>query len=122
MSSDVTLKMDQIRKTFPGVIALDDIHLDLRRGEVHVLLGENGAGQSTLVKILSGAPQKTAGRIYLFGNETDVRSPRRAQQLGISIIYQELNLVPHLSVSASNMHTNCLTARLSPNTSPQKSR
>jgi len=97
MSEDFILKMDNIRKTFPGVIALDDIHFDLRRGEVHVLLGENGAGKSTLVKILSGAHQKTAGAIYLSGKETDVRSPRHAQQLGISIIYQELNLVPHLS-------------------------
>ena len=84
---------------FPGVIALDDIHFDLRAGEVHVLLGENGAGKSTLVKILSGAHQKTAGQIYLFGKETDVRSPGHAQQLGISIIYQELNLVPHLSAA-----------------------
>jgi ribose transport system ATP-binding protein len=97
MSSDVILRMDNIHKTFSGVIALDDIHFDLRAGEVHVLLGENGAGKSTLVKILSGAHKKTAGRIYLFGNETDVRSPRHAQQLGISIIYQELNLVGHLS-------------------------
>jgi len=99
MTEDAILKMEHIRKVFPGVIALDDIHFDLRAGEVHVLLGENGAGKSTLVKILSGAHQKTAGQIYLFGKETDVRSPGHAQQLGISIIYQELNLVPHLSAA-----------------------
>jgi len=99
MAEDFILKMEHIRKTFPGVIALDDIHFDLRRGEVHVLLGENGAGKSTLVKILSGAHQKTAGAIYLSGKETDVRSPKHAQHLGISIIYQELNLVGHLSAS-----------------------
>lgn len=99
MADDVILKMEHIRKVFPGVIALDDIHFDLRAGEVHVLLGENGAGKSTLVKILSGAYQKTAGKIHLSGKETNIRSPKHAQQSGISIIYQELNLVPHLSAA-----------------------
>lgn len=99
MSDDVILKMEHVRKAFPGVVALDDIHFDLRAGEVHVLLGENGAGKSTLVKILSGAHQKTAGAIYLFGDETTIRSPKHAQQSGISIIYQELNLVGHLSAA-----------------------
>ena len=89
--------MNGVRKTFPGVVALDDIHFELRKGEVHILLGENGAGKSTLVKILSGAYQMTAGRISIHGEETDIRSPKHAQQLGISIIYQELNLVPNLS-------------------------
>jgi ribose transport system ATP-binding protein len=99
MGSDVILKMNHIRKTFPGVIALDDIHFELRRGQVHVLLGENGAGKSTLVKILSGAYQKTQGEIILYGKQTNIRNPKHAQQLGISIIYQELNLVPYLSVA-----------------------
>lgn len=93
--------MQRIRKTFPGVVALDNVSFELRKGEVHVLLGENGAGKSTLMKILSGAYQKSEGEILIDGQEVDVRSPRDAQGLGISIIYQELNLVPHLSAAAN---------------------
>lgn len=93
------LQMQRIRKIFPGVAALDDVNFDLRRGEVHVLLGENGAGKSTLMKILSGAYQKTAGQIFLDGREVEIASPRQSQELGISIIYQELNLVPSLSAA-----------------------
>ncbi len=97
MKNDTVLEMNHIRKTFPGVVALDDVRFELRRGEVHILLGENGAGKSTLVKILSGAYQKTAGQIILNGLETDIKNPRHAQELGIAIIYQEFNLVPQLS-------------------------
>jgi ribose transport system ATP-binding protein len=97
--NDIILSMEHIRKEFPGVVALDDVHFDLRRGEVHVLLGENGAGKSTLVKILSGAYRKTSGRIRLKGDVTDIHSPHHAQELGISIIYQEFNLVPQLSAA-----------------------
>ena len=93
----VILETHHICKRFPGVVALDDVHFDLRKGEVHVLLGENGAGKSTFVKILSGAYQKTSGQILLNGHETDIKNPKDAQEAGISIIYQELNLVPHLS-------------------------
>src|ERR1044071_1918422 len=92
------LEMREIRKTFPGVVALDGVDFELRRGEVHILLGENGAGKSTLMKILSGAYQKTAGRITLDGDEVEIRNPAHAQGLGVSTIYQEFNLVPHLSV------------------------
>jgi ribose transport system ATP-binding protein len=70
----------------------------LRRGEVHILLGENGAGKSTLMKILSGAYQKSAGQIILESREVEIRNPKHAQTLGISTIYQEFNLIPHLSV------------------------
>lgn len=97
--NDIILKMEHIRKEFPGVIALDNVHFDLRQGEVHVLLGENGAGKSTLVKILSGAYRKTSGKIRLNGEETEIQNPHHAQELGISIIYQEFNLVPHLSAA-----------------------
>ncbi|MFB0516470.1 MAG: sugar ABC transporter ATP-binding protein [Candidatus Neomarinimicrobiota bacterium] len=97
MKNDTVLEMRHIRKTFPGVVALDDVRFELERGEVHILLGENGAGKSTLVKILSGAYQKTGGQIILNGRETNIRSPRHAQELGIAIIYQEFNLVPQLS-------------------------
>jgi len=98
MTSDTILELNHISKTFPGVVALDDVHFDLRKGEVHVLLGENGAGKSTLVKILSGAYQKTSGTILLNQQEIHIKNPKHSQELGISTIYQELNLVPHLSV------------------------
>ena len=98
MEKDVVLRMKDIQKVFPGVIALDDVDFELRRGEVHVLLGENGAGKSTLIKILSGAYQKTKGQIWLEGSDIEIRNPRHAQALGISTIYQELNLIPHLTV------------------------
>ena len=93
------LEMRGIRKTFPGVVALDGVDLTLHAGEVHMLLGENGAGKSTLMKILSGAYHKDAGTIRLHGEEVDIQSPRDALTRGIRLIYQELNLVPHLSVA-----------------------
>ncbi len=96
---NIILQMQHIRKVFPGVVALDDVQFDLHWGEVHVLLGENGAGKSTLIKILSGAYRKTAGQVVLQGRPTEIRNPRHAQDLGISVIYQELNLVPHLSAT-----------------------
>jgi len=91
--------MHGIRKAFPGVVALDGVDLTLHRGEVHMLLGENGAGKSTLMKILSGAYRKDEGRIAVDGKDVEIQSPRDALALGIRVIYQELNLVPHLSVA-----------------------
>lgn len=99
MADNLVLQMRNIRKIFPGVVALDDVDLDLRRGEVHILLGENGAGKSTLMKILSGAYQKDGGQILLDGREIEIKNPRHSRELGIGIIYQELNLVPHLSAA-----------------------
>jgi ribose transport system ATP-binding protein len=91
--------MDAISKDFPGVHALSDCRFDLRAGEVHALVGENGAGKSTLMKILAGVYRMDAGRIRLKGSDVDIASPRAAQQLGISIIHQELSLVPDLTVA-----------------------
>ena len=93
------LKMEQIDKQFPGVHALDHIDFDLYEGEVHVLLGENGAGKSTLMKILSGSLPKDEGRIFIRGQEIDHLTPERAQEFGIGMVYQELSLVPHLTVA-----------------------
>jgi ribose transport system ATP-binding protein len=93
------LEMRAIRKSFPGVVALDGVDFDLRAGEVHVLLGENGAGKSTLMKILSGAYTKDAGDIFIDGAPVSIGSPRDAQSLGIATIYQELSLVPQLTVA-----------------------
>ena len=91
--------MRGIRKSFPGVVALAGVDLTLNAGEVHMLLGENGAGKSTLMKILSGAYRKGAGEIFINGAAADIRNPQHALALGIRVIYQELNLVPHLSVA-----------------------
>ena len=94
----VVLELRGVSKRFPGVVALDDVSFDLRRGEVHVLVGENGAGKSTLVKILSGIYQPDAGELRLDGQPVTLRDPHEAQRLGISTVHQELNLVPHLDV------------------------
>ncbi|MDA2925721.1 sugar ABC transporter ATP-binding protein [Acidobacteria bacterium AH-259-G07] len=96
---DAVLEMRGIRKSFPGVLALDNVNFALYPGEVHILLGENGAGKSTLVKILSGAYQKDGGEILIHGQAVEINNPRVAQELGISIIYQEFNLIPHLSAA-----------------------
>jgi len=93
------LEMRGICKAFPGVVALDEVDLTLEAGDVHMLLGENGAGKSTLMKILGGAYRKDAGDILLDGRAVEIGSPRDARALGIRVIYQELNLVPHLSVA-----------------------
>ncbi len=92
------LRMEQITKRFPGVTALGGVSLACDRGEVLALVGENGAGKSTLMKILSGAYRPDAGRIVFQGREIHLASPRQAQQLGIAIIMQEFNLLPHLTV------------------------
>ncbi len=93
------LRMRGIRKSFPGVLALAGVDLDVRRGEVHVLLGENGAGKSTLMKILSGALARDAGTIEIDGRAAALASPRAARDTGIAIIHQELALVPEMTVA-----------------------
>lgn len=96
---NLLLEMRNITKRFPGVLALDKVKLELRYGEVHCLVGENGAGKSTLMKILAGAVPMDEGEIYLEGKKVEIASPFHAQQLGISMIYQEFNLIPYLSVA-----------------------
>jgi len=93
------LRMEQIDKRFPGVHALDHVDFDLLPGEVHVLLGENGAGKSTLMKVLSGSIQSDSGRIMILGKTVHNLSPERARELGIGMVYQDLSLVPALSVA-----------------------
>jgi len=99
MQQNIALNMHGITKRFPGVLALDNAGISVNRGESHALLGENGAGKSTLMKILAGAYTKDAGEIELFGEKVEIGTPHRAQDLGVSIIYQELNLVGALSVA-----------------------
>jgi ribose transport system ATP-binding protein len=97
--SKLLLKMEGISKAFPGVQALSGVEFELNEGEVHALLGENGAGKSTLMKILTGIYQKDAGTIEYQGKNIEVPDTKAAQRLGISIIHQELNLAPHLTVA-----------------------
>jgi len=93
------LVMDGISKAFPGVQALDDVSLTLKKGEILCLVGENGAGKSTLMKILTGVDRPDSGRIILDDKEIQAKSPQHAQSLGISTVYQEINLCPNLSVA-----------------------
>src|SRR4030043_1719742 len=93
------LVMTAICKTFPGVHALDDVDFSLKMGEIHCLIGENGAGKSTLIKVLTGVDYPDAGKITLDGKEIHVRSPQHAQDLGISTVYQEINLCMNLSIA-----------------------
>lgn len=93
------LCMEGITKTFPGVKALDDVDFQLETGEVHVLLGENGAGKSTLIKILAGAFSPDSGKMEINGEPVIFSSPKEAQDAGIAVIYQELNLVPYMTVA-----------------------
>ena len=97
--SETLILMEGIVKRFPGVLALDQSSFELRAGEVHALVGENGAGKSTLMKIVGGIYHKDAGRMLFDGQEVEINNPRQAQDLGISIIHQELNLMPHLTVA-----------------------
>ena len=96
---DTVLKMEGISKSFSGVVALENVKFELLRGEVHALMGENGAGKSTLMKILAGIIQKDRGDIWLNGKPVDIKSPREALDIGISMIHQELNPVPAMTVS-----------------------
>ena len=96
------LELSGISKSFPGVKALDDVGFNVKAGEVHALLGENGAGKSTLMKIISGIYQRDSGSYRLEGREIDELTPKKAQELGIAIIHQELNMCTDLTV-AENM-------------------
>ena len=96
---DVLVRMEGIEKSFPGVHALNEAQFELQAGEVHALVGENGAGKSTLMKVLAGVYHKDAGRVLYKGREVEIPNPRAALDLGISMIHQELNLMPHLTVA-----------------------
>jgi monosaccharide-transporting ATPase len=88
-----------LTKAFAATLALSEVDFNLYSGEVHALLGENGAGKSTLIKLITGVYKKDAGAILLEGKEIEPRGPRHAQELGISAVYQEINLIPTLSVA-----------------------
>jgi ribose transport system ATP-binding protein len=99
MTYDVILHLKNITKTYPGVVALNDVTLEVVRGEVHALVGENGAGKSTLIKTCTGAVHPDSGKIIVDGKEFQAISPKLAEENGIAVIYQEFNLVGELSAA-----------------------
>ena len=96
---EYVLELNGITKIFPGVKALDNVHFQLLPGEIHALMGENGAGKSTFIKIITGVHQPDAGELYLKGERVDIRNPKDAQRLGIAAIYQHVTCYPDLSVT-----------------------
>ena len=101
---NIIIKMENISKSFAGIKALDDVHLELKKGEVHALMGENGAGKSTMMKILMGIIEKDSGKIWVNDGEgkfikVDIRTPLQAQQLGISMVFQEFNLLENMNIA-----------------------
>ena len=92
------LRVENISKKFPGTLALDDVSLEVRSGEVHVLFGENGAGKSTLVQSIAGVHRPTKGKIFLNGQEIELQSVHQARDLGISAVFQEFSIIPQLTV------------------------
>ena len=92
------LELKNITKRFPGVTALDDVSIDFEKGEVHALAGENGAGKSTLIKVIAGRHRPDDGRIIFHGREASIADPLKATRMGISVVYQEYNLIPKLTV------------------------
>ena len=98
MQAENIIEMLHITKEFPGIVANDDITLQLRRGEIHALLGENGAGKSTLMKQIAGIEQPSSGKMYLDGEEVSFKNTTEARAKGVGIIHQELSLFPNLNV------------------------
>ena len=101
--SAVLLQLRNISKAFAGVKALEDVNLTVRSGEIHALMGENGAGKSTLIKVLTGVHERDSGSIEFDGRAISPRSPKEAEAQGISTVYQEVNLIPTLSVAENIM-------------------
>jgi len=99
MTNSFILEMKGVSKRFGGTIALENVDLDVRYGEVHALVGENGAGKSTLMNILNGSLQQDSGDIFLKNNQVNIKNPYIAQKLGISMVHQELKLLPELTVA-----------------------
>jgi len=99
MPAEEFLRMESIRKEFPGVVANDDITLEVRKGEIHGLLGENGAGKSTLMKTLYGLYTPTSGKIWIDGEHTEMESPQDAIDAGVGMVHQHFKLIPRLTVA-----------------------
>ena len=103
------LELKHITKKYPGVVALDDVSLSFQAGEVHAIVGENGAGKSTFIKVITGAIQPTSGEIYFEGEKIEHNSPQYALSVGITAIYQEMDLLPYLSVAENIFYNRYIT-------------
>ncbi|MBW6465594.1 MAG: sugar ABC transporter ATP-binding protein [Brevefilum sp.] len=104
-NNEIILGVQGLTHHFPGIVALKNVNFDLHKGEIHALVGENGAGKSTMINIIAGVLQPSSGRLIINGSPTTFQNPSDAQQAGISVIFQEFNLVPQLSV-AENIFIN----------------
>ncbi|HVI40338.1 MAG TPA: ATP-binding cassette domain-containing protein, partial [Anaerovoracaceae bacterium] len=111
MSTEYRVEMIKIKKSFGGVHALKDVTFHVKPGEIHALVGENGAGKSTMMKILSGVYREDSGTIRIDGKEVTIHNPKISKELGVSIIYQELMLAPHLTV-AENIFIDRLSSKM----------
>ncbi len=104
------IRLENISKRFPGVQALSEVTLDVRPGEIHAIVGENGAGKTTLMNILAGEHQPDSGTLIYEGKEMHIPNPHVSQQMGISVVYQELALCPNLSI-AENISLHAASTR-----------
>src|SRR5690349_13026465 len=95
------IRLDRVTKRFGGIAAVSDVSFGVARGEIHAVVGENGAGKSTIMKMLAGVHRPDSGGVVLRGEPVFIADPLHARQLGVSIVFQELNLFPHLSVAAN---------------------
>ena len=105
IKSDIMLEVKGVDKEFNGVFVLKDIDFDLKPGEIHSLVGENGAGKSTFIKILSGVHKQSAGDIFLNGQHISFDSVEQSEEAGIRTVHQEINLVPYFSVYKNIQNT-----------------
>src|SRR6202035_86799 len=99
LTNEICLEARDITKRYPGTLALDGVTMRLHRNQVNVLIGENGAGKSTLMRILAGVETADSGKLFLDGTPIHLRSPREAAAHGISIVHQELSVLPNLSIT-----------------------
>jgi ABC-type sugar transport system ATPase subunit len=111
-SPEIALETKGLVKEYPGTRALDSVDIQIRRGEIHALLGENGAGKTTLIRSICGATQPTEGQIYIEGRPVELHSPQQAQDLGIAVVHQHFNLVPQLSVAENLFLSETLPRRV----------
>ena len=109
------LELEHVSKAYPGVIALDDVSMSFEPGEIHSIMGENGAGKSTMIKIIAGAIPSSGGRIIINGNAFEKLNPAISKNNGIGVIYQEFNLVPSMSVAENIFLGEKLGGRFMPN-------
>ena len=104
--SEYVLELKGITKIFPGVKALNNVQFQLKPGEVHALMGENGAGKSTFIKVITGVHKAEEGEMYLFGEKVDFKGPKDAQEAGIAAVYQHPTSYPHLTVAENMIQAN----------------